>query len=237
VTRELPLVLMVEDEPQMRALIKMTLQSNGMRCADAVNAREAWIRIDVQRPDIVIADLGLPDGDGIELIRRLRATSQVPIIVLSARSQERDKIAALDAGADDYVTKPFSSGELLARLRVGLRHAASRSAAEDSATFAVGDLQVDLLHRKVTLRDEQVHLTPIEFRLLATLVRKAGRVVTHSELLMAGWGHGKSDQQHYVRIYMTGLRRKLEADTAQPMYLLTETGVGYRLVDELQLID
>jgi two-component system KDP operon response regulator KdpE len=232
VTRELPLVLTVEDEPQMRALIKMTLQSNGMRCADAVSAREAWSRIDTQLPDIVIADLGLPDGDGIELIRRVRGISQVPIIVLSARSQERDKIAALDAGADDYLTKPFSAGELLARLRVGLRHAALRSEAQDSETFAVGDLQVDLLHRKVMLEGEQIHLTPIEFRLLATLVRKAGQVATHSELLMAGWGHGKSDQQHYLRIYMTGLRRKLERNPAQPVYLLTETGVGYRLVDE-----
>jgi two-component system, OmpR family, KDP operon response regulator KdpE len=233
VTRELPLVFMVEDEPQMRALIKMTLQSNGMRCADAMNARDAWNRIDAQRPDIVIADLGLPDGDGIELIRRVRAISQVPIIVLSARSEERDKIAALDAGADDYVTKPFSAGELLARLRVGLRHAASKSTADEAERFAVGDLQVDLLHRKVMICGEQVHLTPIEFRLLATLVHKAGRVVTHSELLMAGWGHGKADQQHYVRIYMTALRRKLEMNTAQPVYLLTETGVGYRLVDEI----
>jgi two-component system, OmpR family, KDP operon response regulator KdpE len=233
VTRELPLVFMVEDEPQMRALIKMTLQSNGMRCADAMNARDAWNRIDAQRPDIVIADLGLPDGDGIELIRRVRAISQVPIIVLSARSEERDKIAALDAGADDYVTKPFSAGELLARLRVGLRHAASKSTADEAERFVVGDLQVDVLHRKVVIRGEQVHLTPIEFRLLTTLVHKAGRVVTHSELLMAGWGHGKSDQQHYVRIYMTTLRRKLETNTAQPVYLLTETGVGYRLVDEI----
>jgi two-component system KDP operon response regulator KdpE len=229
----LPLVLTVEDEPQMRALIKMTLQSNGMRCADAMDAREAWNRIETQRPDVVIADLGLPDGDGVELIRCVRSTSQVPIIVLSARSQERDKIAALDAGADDYVTKPFSAGELLARLRVALRHAASRSGSEETELFVVGDLRVDLLHRKVTLKDEGIHLTPIEFRLLATLVRKAGRVVTHSELLTAGWGEGKSDQQHYVRIYMTGLRRKLESNSAQPVYLLTETGVGYRLIDDL----
>jgi two-component system KDP operon response regulator KdpE len=229
----LPLVLTVEDEPQMRALIKMTVQSNGMRCTDAMNAREAWSRIETQRPDVVIADLGLPDGDGIELIKRVRSASRVPIIVLSARSQERDKIAALDAGADDYVTKPFSAGELLARLRVALRHAASLDRPDEDAIFAVGDLRVDLLHRKVARNGEQIHLTPIEFRLLATLVRKAGRVVTHSELLAAGWGQGKADQQHYVRIYMTGLRRKLERNTAQPVYLLTETGVGYRLVDEV----
>ncbi|HEU4601978.1 MAG TPA: response regulator [Steroidobacteraceae bacterium] len=231
-TRELPLVLAVEDEPQMQSLIRMTLQTNGMRCAEAHDAREAWARIDTQRPDIIVADLGLPDGDGIDLIRRVRAVSQVPILVLSARSQERDKIAALDAGADDYVTKPFSAGELVARLRVGLRHAAARRSAEPPSTFAVRELHIDLLRRKVSLREKPIHLTPIEYRLLAALVHKAGQVVTHAELLAAGWGASKVDQQHYLRIYMTALRRKLERDSARPEYLLTETGVGYRLIDE-----
>jgi two-component system KDP operon response regulator KdpE len=231
-TAAAPLVLVVEDEPKMRRLLRVTLESNGMRYAEAATAREAISWAQTQRPDLIIADLGLPDGDGIDVIRQTRRTSATPIVVLSARSQESDKVAALDAGADDYVTKPFATGELLARLRAALRRALPRPDAGEPTAFAVRDLQVDLAHRRVTLRGAETHLTPIEYRLLTTLIAKAGQVVTHAELLRAAWGPTKLDQQHYLRIYMAGLRRKLEADPAQPVYLLTETGVGYRLIDE-----
>lgn len=231
-TAQAPLVLVVEDEPQLQRVLRLMLESNEMRHIEALNAREAIKRIQQQSPDVIIADLTLPDGDGIEVIRAAREITHVPILVLSSRSQEHDKVAALDAGADDYVTKPFSTGELLARLRVCLRHAANRITGTTEQTFEVGELSVDLLHREVSIRGEPVHLTPIEFRLLSALVAKAGQVVTHAELLKAGWGAGKVDQQHYVRIYMTGLRRKLEVDPAQPRYLLTEMGVGYRLRSE-----
>lgn len=227
-----PLVLVVEDEPQMRRLLRMTLESNGMRFSESTTVREAIGHVRSSSPDVIFVDLGLPDKNGIELIREARLISAAPIIVLSARSQEADKIAALDAGADDYVTKPFGAGELLARLRVALRHAALRTPSGLSQSFTVRDLHVDLVHRRVTMRGTQVHLTPIEYRLLQRLVSKAGQVVTHGDLMTAGWGPAKSDQQHYVRIFMAGLRRKLEQDAARPAYLLTETGVGYRLVDE-----
>jgi two-component system, OmpR family, KDP operon response regulator KdpE len=232
-TSAAPLVLVVEDEPKMRRLLRVTLESNGMRYAEAMTAREAVSKTEIQRPDLIVADLGLPDGDGLDLIRRTRSWSAVPIVVLSARAQESDKVAALDSGADDYVTKPFATGELLARLRVALRHGAARMSAEEPhAIFEVRELHVDLLQRRVRLRGEDTHLTPIEYRLLTTLIRKAGQVVTHAELLREVWGPAKVDQQHYLRIYMAGLRRKLEVDSAQPVYLLTETGVGYRLIDE-----
>jgi two-component system, OmpR family, KDP operon response regulator KdpE len=231
-TSEAPMVLVVEDEPQLQRILRLTLEANGMRHMEATNAVEAIKRIQEQRADLIIADLGLPDRDGIEVVRAARALTDVPIVVLSARSQELDKIAALDAGADDYVTKPFSTGELLARLRVGLRHAASRISGTSQHVFKAGELEVDLLRREVFMRGAPVHLTPIEYRLLVVLIERAGQVVTHSELLKAGWGQGKLDQQHYVRIYVTGLRRKLELDPAQPQYLLTETGVGYRLRGE-----
>ena len=228
-TEARPLVLVVEDEPQMRRVLRLTLESNGMRYTEAISVREAISKIRAQPPDLIIADLGLPDGEGLRVIRAAREDSSVPIVVLSARSQESDKIAALDAGADDYVTKPFSAGELLARLRVGLRHAAARASGESPEAFTLLDLRVDILQRRVRLRNVPVHLTPIEYRLLICLIAKAGQVVTHSELLRAGWGAAKLDQQHYLRIYMTGLRRKLELDPARPTYLHTETGVGYRL--------
>ncbi len=231
-TAAAPLVLVVEDEPKMRRLLRVTIESNGMRYAEAATAREAISWAQTQRPDLIIADLGLPDGDGIDVIRQTRRTSATPIVVLSARSQESEKVAALDAGADDYVTKPFATGELLARLRAALRRALPRQDAGAPTAFAVRDLHVDLAHRRVTLRGAETHLTPIEYRLLTTLIAKAGQVVTHAELLRAAWGPAKLDQQHYLRIYMAGLRRKLEADPAQPVYLLTETGVGYRLIDE-----
>jgi two-component system, OmpR family, KDP operon response regulator KdpE len=222
----------VEDEPKIRRLLRVTVESNGMRCAEAATAREALSKAQGQMPDVVIADLGLPDRDGIDVVRGIRRWSSVPIVVLSARTQESDKVAALDAGADDYVTKPFATGELLARLRVALRHAAARGKAEPQAVFEVRDLRVDLLQRKVALRGTDIHLTPIEYKLLTRLIKKAGQVATHAELLREAWGPAKLEQQHYLRIYMAGLRRKLEENPAQPVYLLTETGVGYRLIDE-----
>jgi two-component system KDP operon response regulator KdpE len=181
---------------------------------------------------VVIVDLGLPDIDGLEVIRRLREWNAAPVIVLSARGQERDKVTALDAGADDYVSKPFSAGELLARIRVALRHTAGASHEGGDATFKVGDLQVDQLRRHVTVRGAEVKLTPVEYKLLTTLVRHAGKVVTHQQLLREVWGPGHDAQAHYVRVYMAHLRHKLEAEPARPRYLLTEPGVGYRLVVE-----
>lgn len=231
-TAEQPLVLIVEDEPQLRQLLRVTLIANGYRCTEASTAREGNSEAENHRPDLVIADLGLPDRDGIELITRLRKWSAIPVIVLSARSHESDKVAALDAGADDYVTKPFNSGELLARIRVALRHAAQRGRAETQEMFQLKDLRVDLMSRRVTMRGAEVHLTPIEYRLLNVLIRKAGHVITHGELMREVWGPGKQDQAHYLRIYMKELRRKLEEDSTRPVYLLTEVGVGYRLADD-----
>lgn len=228
-TSEAPLVLVIEDEPQLRRVLRVTLEANGMRYIEAINATEAIKRLRDQRPDLIIADLGLPDRDGIEVIRSARSLTNVPILVLSARSEELDKIAALDVGADDYVTKPFSTGELLARLRVGLRHAAARVTGTGESVFKSGQLEVNLIQREVQLAGEPIHLTPIEYRLLVALIERAGQVVTHTDLLKAGWGPGKLDQQHYLRIYMTGLRRKIEPDPAQPRYLMTETRIGYRL--------
>jgi two-component system KDP operon response regulator KdpE len=231
-TAESPLVLIVEDEPQLRELVRASLTNNGYRCVQAGTAREAMLETKARLPDLIVADLGLPDRDGVELIKNIRQSSCIPIVVLSARTQEAEKVLALDAGADDYVTKPFSTGELLARMRVALRHAAARGRADAGATFEFDALRVDLLHRRVTVRGAEVHLTPIEFRLLCALVRKAGQVVTHAELLNEAWGPGKLDQHHYLRIYMAGLRRKLEEDPARPIFLLTEVGVGYRMASD-----
>ena len=231
-TAAAPLVLVVEDEPKMRRLLRVTLESNGMRYAEAATAREAISWAQTQRPDLIIADLGLPDGDGIDVIRQYAANFGDTHRRALGAVAGSEKVAALDAGADDYVTKPFATGELLARLRAALRRALPRQDAGEPTAFAVRDLHVDLAHRRVTLRGAETHLTPIEYRLLTTLIAKAGQVVTHAELLRAAWGPTKLDQQHYLRIYMAGLRRKLEADPAQPVYLLTETGVGYRLIDE-----
>ena len=223
-----PSVVLIEDEAQIRRFLRVTLTGQGYRLYEVGTGVDALVEVAQRQPDVVILDLGLPDMDGIEVIRRLREWSAVPIIVLSARGQERDKVAALDAGADDYISKPFSAGELLARLRVALRHAVG-AAHEDSAAFTVGELQVDLLRRHVTVGGVEVKLTPIEYRLLATLVRHAGRVVTHQQLLREVWGPSHDDQAHYVRVYMAHLRHKIEAEPARPRYLLTEPGVGYRL--------
>ncbi len=221
-------IVLIEDEPQIRRFLRATLVSQGYRLFEAATGEDGLVEAATRQPDVVVLDLGLPDIDGLEVIRRLREWTHVPIIVLSARGQERDKIAALDVGADDYVTKPFGVGELLARLRVALRHAAA-SGEEGDATFTLGGLHVDQLRRQVFVDGKEVHLTPIEYRLLTTLVRHAGKVLTHRQLLKEVWGPPYGDQSHYLRVHMAHLRRKLEADPARPRYLLTEPGVGYRL--------
>jgi len=227
-----PVVVLIEDELQIRRFLRATLAGQGYRLFEAGNGGDGLIEVASRQPDVVIVDLGLPDMDGLDVIRRLREWTAVPVIVLSARGQERDKVSALDAGADDYVSKPFGAGELLARIRVALRHTAGASHEGEEAGFKVGDLEVDQLKRHVTLRGVEVKLTPIEYKLLTTLVRHAGKVVTHQQLLREVWGPTHDDQSHYVRVYMAHLRHKLEAEPARPRYLLTEPGVGYRLAAE-----
>jgi two-component system, OmpR family, KDP operon response regulator KdpE len=227
-----PVVVIIEDEPQIRRFLRATLSTQGFRLVEAVTGEDGLVQAATRQPDIVILDLGLPDVDGLDVIRRLREWTAVPIVVLSARGQERDKIAALDAGADDYVSKPFGVGELLARMRVALRHAVQGSKDPGEVVFSVGDLSVDLARRYVHVAGQQIHLTPIEYRLLTTLIRHAGKVMTHNQLLTEVWGPNQTEQSHYLRVYAAQLRRKLEADPAQPRYLLTEPGVGYRLAAE-----
>jgi two-component system KDP operon response regulator KdpE len=226
------LVLLVEDEVQIRRFLRIALGSQGFRLAEAASGEDGLAMAATQQPDIIILDLGLPDLDGTEIIRRVREWSTVPIIVLSARGQERDKIAALDLGADDYVAKPFAVGELLARMRVALRHTAQIASEPGEPVFSVEELSVDLARRQVTLAGREVHLTPIEYRLLATLVKHAGRVLTHRQLLVEVWGPNQTEQAHYLRVFTAQLRRKLEKDPARPRYILTEPGVGYRLAVE-----
>ena len=222
-----PSVLLVEDDPQIRRFLRTVLPVHGYRLFEA-DSGEAGIREAATRtPEIVLLDLGLPDLDGLDVIRRLREWSKAAVIVLSARGLERDKVAALDAGADDYLTKPFGIEELLARLRVALRHAAGTGPG-DEAVFQVGELRVDLAGRQVFVSGREIRLTPTEFRLLAALVRHAGKVVTQRHLLTEVWGPGASDP-HYLRVQMHGLRHKLERVPARPEYLITEPGVGYRL--------
>jgi len=225
-----PVVLVVEDEPQIRRFLRASLDAEGFAVEEASSGEQGLAMAVNRRAEVVILDLGLPDLDGVEVIRRLRAWSAVPVIVLSARAQEKDKVAALDAGADDYVAKPFGIGELLARLRVALRRAAR--AGGESAVFEAGGLRVDLAARRVTRAGEEVHLTPIEYRLLAELVKHAGKVLTQRHLLKEVWGPGYLERPHYLRVHMANLRGKLEADPARPKRLLTETGVGYRLAIE-----
>jgi two-component system, OmpR family, KDP operon response regulator KdpE len=227
-----PVIVLIEDEPQIRRFLRTTLTSQGYRLFEATTGADGLVEVASRQPDVAIVDLGLPDIDGLEVIRRLRGWTTVPIIVLSARGQERDKVVALDAGADDYVSKPFGADELLARIRVALRHTAGASHEEDDAAFAVGELRVDLLRRQVSVAGAPVHLTPIEYKLLTTLVRHAGKVVTTPQLLREVWGPTHAEQGHYVRVYMAHLRHKLETEPANPRYLLTEPGVGYRLAAE-----
>ncbi len=224
-----PIVVLIEDEPQIRRFLRATLTGQGYRLFEAATGADGLVEVGSRQPDVIIIDLGLPDIDGVDVIRRLREWTAVPIIVLSARGQERDKVTALDAGADDYVSKPFGASELVARIRVALRHAAGASHEADEAAFKVGELQVDRLRRHVSLGGTEVRLTPTEYKLLTTLIRHAGKVVTHQQLLREVWGPAHTDQAHYVRIYMAHLRHKLETEPARPRYLLTESGVGYRL--------
>ena len=225
----LPTVLVIEDEPQMRRFLRAALESHGYRLVEAATGREGVAQATGRTPDVILLDLGLPDGDGIDLTRRIREWSRTPIIVISARGKEQDKIAALDAGADDYLTKPFDVGELLARLRVALRHSTTASEGAPEPAFAVGDLRVDLVRRQVFVADTEVHLTPTEYKLLALLVRHAGKVLTHRQLLKEVWGPNAVEHSHYVRVYVTQLRHKLERDATRPQHLITEPGVGYRL--------
>jgi two-component system, OmpR family, KDP operon response regulator KdpE len=224
-------IVVVEDDPQIRRFLRTVLPAEGFDVHEAETGERGLVEAATRKPDLVILDLGLPDLDGVEVVRRLREWSTVPVIILSARAREQDKIAALDAGADDYLTKPFGAGELLARLRVALRHAASRGQPGEP-TFRVGDLEVDLAARRVHREGAEVRLTPIEYRLLAVLVRHAGLVVTHRQLLRDVWGPAYVEHTHTLRVHMAGLRRKIEREPARPRYLLTELGVGYRLAAE-----
>ena len=221
-------VLVVEDDTQIRRFVCTALESEGLEVHEASTGRQGLTEAGRVKPDLLILDLGLPDVDGVEVVQQLRQKSALPVIVLSARSHESSKIATLDAGADDYLTKPFSVGELLARVRAALRRSSGASVDGD---FALDDIRVDLDKRRVLNGGKEVHLTPIEYRLLETLVRHAGKVMTHQQLLREVWGAEHTEDNHYIRIYMAQLRHKLEKDPARPRFLLTETGIGYRLAD------
>jgi two-component system KDP operon response regulator KdpE len=228
-----PIALIVEDEPSIRRFVRMALEGEGWIVHECETVRQGLLDAGTRRPDLIVLDLGLPDGDGVDYLKDLRSWSGVPVIVLSARSDEGDKIAALDAGADDYLTKPFSVGELMARVRVALRRSQAGGAAASSApatSFAFGEVTVDLAARRVLRAGQPVHLTPIEYRLLTHLIANAGKVLSHRQLLKAVWGPSHVDDNHYLRVYMGNLRQKLEQSPAQPKHLLTETAVGYRLM-------
>jgi two-component system, OmpR family, KDP operon response regulator KdpE len=222
-------ILVIEDDPQMRRFLRAILSSNGYRWLEAATAQEGIRQASLQHPDLIILDLGLPDMDGLEVTRQLREWSKTPIIVLSARDQEKDKVLALDAGADDYLTKPFGTAELLARMRAALRHMLVMTQGSDNPVFTTGDFRVDIMHRQVFVGEEEVHLTPIEYKLLLMLVQNAGKVVTQRQLLHDVWGPGYVKESHYLRVYMGQLRHKLETDPTRPRYLITEPGIGYRL--------
>lgn len=222
-----PTVILVEDERQIRRFVRMAMETEGWKVFEAETLRQGLAESGTRKPDLVVLDLGLPDGNGVDFIRDLRGWSTVPVIVLSARTEETEKIAALDAGADDYLTKPFGVGELLARVRAMLRRQAAGSPSAN-AVFRFGDVEVDRTSRVVRKAGADVHLTPIEYRLLLLLIGNAGKVLTHRHLLREVWGPSSVESNHYVRIYVAHLRQKLEADPAQPRHILTETGVGYR---------
>jgi two-component system, OmpR family, KDP operon response regulator KdpE len=228
-TRTNPVIVVIEDDPQIRRFLRTGLHAHEFEIHEADTGKVGMTLAANRKPDLIILDLGLPDMDGVEVIKSLREWSSRPIIILSARNMETDKVAALDAGADDYLTKPFGLDELLARIRVALRHATRPEQGAPDDIFESGNVKVDLAQRRVYRGGEEVHLTPIEYRLLTTLVKNAGKVLTHRHLLTEVWGPGYVEHSHYLRIYMGCLRQKLEADAARPTLLLTETGVGYRL--------
>lgn len=224
-------VVLIEDEKQIRRFLRMSLEAEGISVSEAETGRQGLTEVGARRPDLLILDLGLPDMDGEEVIRQLRTWTALPILVLSARSEEARKVSALDAGADDYLTKPFGNLELMARIRVHLRKRPGTASETNAPLFQFGDVIVDFMHRRVTRKNEVMHLTPIEYKLLAALIRNAGKVMTHTQLLREVWGTGHAERSHYLRIYMGHLRQKLEADPARPVHIMTETGVGYRLVN------
>jgi len=225
-----PVVLIIDDEIQIRRFLKISLEANGYHVREAKNAQEGLLEASTLRPDAIILDLGLPDTDGLTVLKQLRQWAHTPVVVLSARNADAEKIAALDSGADDYLTKPFSVGELLARLRVAQRHALPMP---ETAIFKVGDLTVDLSRRSVVFAGEQVKLTPTEYALLRLMIENAGKVLTHRQILREVWGPEYVEETHYLRVYMAQLRQKLENDPARPKIFLTEPGVGYRLASEV----
>lgn len=228
------LILLIEDEPQMRRFLRVIIQGHGYQMFETETGQDGLTQTAARNPDIVLLDLGLPDIDGLEVTKRLREWSDVPIIVISAREQEMDKVKALDAGADDYLTKPFGADELLARIRVAMRHRAVQKSGKKESVFVANGLKVDLVDRKVFTNEKEVHLTPLEYKLLSVLVRNAGKVVTHSQLLKEVWGPGYARETQYLRVYMTQLRHKLEPDPARPRFLINEPGIGYRLKIDLE---
>lgn len=222
-------ILVIEDELPIVRFLRATLGSHGYALCEAATGQIGIAQATTCRPGLILLDLGLPDMDGLEVIRRVRGWSAVPIVIISARGQESDKVAALDTGADDYLTKPFGVPELMARIRVALRHVAQTGDDGESAIFTRGDLKVDLAGHLVHLRGQEISLTPIEFRLLAAMIKHAGKVITHRQLLKEVWGPHLTDESHYLRVFVHQLRRKLEDDPAQPGFILTEAGIGYRL--------
>jgi two-component system KDP operon response regulator KdpE len=229
-----PLILVVEDDKPIRKFICVSLETQGYRCIDAQNGKTAISLVFSHNPDMVIIDLGLPDLDGIDVIATIRPVTKAAIIVVSARGREREKVEALDCGADDYLTKPFSVEELLARIRVAFRHAnqGNENEAQSSAKFLVGELEIDFEKRRVFLSKDEIHLTPIEYKIMVLMAKYAGRVLTHNFILNEIWGAFSGNDMQSLRVFMANMRRKIEKDPAQPRYILTEVGVGYRLVDE-----
>ncbi|MBS1112405.1 MAG: two component transcriptional regulator, winged helix family [Nitrospirae bacterium] len=227
-------ILLIEDEPQMERFLRIVLQGQGYNFYEAQTGQEGLTQAATRSPDIILLDLGLPDIDGLEVTKRLREWSDIPIIVISAREQEQDKIKALDAGADDYLSKPFGAGELLARIRVAIRHKVMRQSTAGEPIFTIDNLRVDMLRRQVFLNEQEVHLTPIEYKLLTVLIQNAGKVVTHNQLLKEVWGPSYTKETQYLRVYMTQLRHKLESDPARPRFLINEPGIGYRLKIDLK---
>ncbi len=224
-----PRVLIIDDEPPIRKLLKVSLSAHGYEVHEAISGAEGVAQAAIVKPDLIILDLGLPDLDGKAVVRRLREWSDIPVLILTVRDQEKEKIDALDAGADDYITKPFSVGELLARMRVSLRRAAH---AGDEPIIVCGNLSIDLAQRRVLVENQEIKLTPTEYEIMKILAQNSGKVLTHRQLLKAVWGDTYSDDTHYIRVYIGQLRRKIEPNPTQPHYIITESGVGYRLMSK-----